>query len=88
MRILHFYPLRSRAAQNKVEFEISNHDFKKLKNELQSQDIGCPWRVVDYDGMSQNYLLIAPDGNVYVPKDLKDVKVGNILKDDLEKYFQ
>ena len=44
--------------------------------------------LIDYDGMSQNYLLIAPDGNVYVPKDLKDVKVGNILKDDLEKYFQ
>ena len=44
--------------------------------------------MVDYYGMSQYYLLIAADGNVYVPKDLKDVKVGNILKDDLEKYFQ
>ena len=61
--------------------------FEQLKMDLKSQDVGCPYRLVDYDGMSQNYLLIAPDGNVYVPDDLKDVKVGHILEDDLKQYF-
>lgn len=86
-RILRFSPLRGRAARNKAEFEISDRDFEQLENDLKSQDIGCPLKLVNYDGMSQNYLLIAPDGTVYVPEDLKDVKVGNILEDDLAGYF-
>lgn len=86
-RILRFSPLRGRAARNKAEFAISDNDFEQLKMDLKSQDVGCPYRLVDYDGMSQNYLLIAPDGNVYVPDDLKDVKVGHILEADLKQYF-
>lgn len=87
-RILRFSPLRGRAVQNKAEFEISDGDFQQLEKALKNQNIGCPWKLVDYDGMSQNYLLIAPDGNVYVPDNLKDVKVGNILNDDLKKHFR
>ena len=32
-------------------------------------------------------MLIAPDGIVYVSEKLNDIKVGNILSDDVTSYF-
>ena len=86
-RILRFSPLRGRAVKNKDDFEIGDQAFKELQADLMNRSINCRLQFVDYDGMSHNYLLIAPDGGVYVSEKLNDIKVGNILTDDLTSYF-
>lgn len=86
-RILRFSPLRGRAVQNKAGFEIDDREFKALKADLMDRDMTCRPQFVDHDGMSNNYLLIAPDGGIYVSEKLNDIKVGNILSDDLTSYF-
>lgn len=49
--------------------------------------MNCRMSFIEHDGRSHNYLLIAPDGGVYVSEKLNDIKVGNILTDDLTSYF-
>lgn len=47
----------------------------------------CDLQFRNYEDMSEKYLLISPEGKLYISTNMKDIVVGDMLKDNLEKYF-
>ena len=86
-RIFRFCPLREKAIKNSSKFEISNDEFIDIKNKLLNLEMECDLQFRNYEDMGEKYLLISPEGKLYISTNMKDIVVGDMLKDNLEKYF-
>ena len=86
-RIFRFCPLRGTAVRNSAFFEITNSQFLDLCMMLKQSNLECKVQFRNYEDMEKGYLLITPRGKLCVSRDLKDVEVGDMLKDNLTKWF-
>lgn len=86
-RIFRFCPLRGTALLNRAAFEITDEQFLALCEDLKQNEFNCLVQFRNYEDMDKGYLLITPKGKLCVSRDLKDVEVGNFLKDDLRSQF-
>ncbi len=86
-RIFRFCPLRGTAVRNRKEFEITGEQFQQIRETIEGLGLGCKLQFRDHVDMEQKYLLINPQGKLCVSRGMKDMVVGDMLQDDLEKYF-
>lgn len=86
-RIFRFCPLRGTALRNSADFEITNEQFFELCEAIKHCKLECAVQFRNYEDMEKGYLLITPKGKLCVSRDLKDVEVGDMLKDDLKNWF-
>lgn len=86
-RIFRFCPIREKSLVNQDMFAISEEEFYLLKNQVQSFNSSTNVDFRNYEDMSTEYLLITPEGDLCISDNLKDIVVGNMLKDDLSLYF-
>ena len=86
-KLLRFCPLRGSALHNRETFEITDEQFHDIKELVKRAGPKCNIQFRDYEDMEKNYLLINPKGKLYLTVNMEDVEVGDMLKDDLRKYF-
>lgn len=86
-RIFRFTPLRERAVKNRDSYEISNEQFLGIKEAINNVKLACKVQFRNYTDMENGYLLINPFGQLCVSQGMKDVIVGDMLKDDLKSKF-
>ena len=87
-RIFRFCPLRGTAVLNKNSFEITDEQFRAVCKSVKNLNLKCAVQFRNYKDMEQGYLLITPAGKLCVSRNLKDVEVGNMLTEDLSRYFK
>lgn len=86
-RIFRFMPLRETAVKNKNEFEISDEQFKFIKEKCNKE---CNITNIEYreeDDMEQKYVLLVANGDIVVTENGKDVTKGNALFDKVSQYM-
>ena len=86
-RVFRFCPLRGTAVENRKLFEITSEQFGKVRDALKRLKLNCAVQFRDYVDMEKGYLLITPSGKLCVSRDLKDIVVGDMLRDDLRTHF-
>ncbi len=87
-RIFRFCPIRELSLKNREHFEITNDNFKKIKEFIKNINLKINVKFRDYDEMDSEYLLITPKGELCVSVNNKDQIVGNMIHDNLSKYFK
>lgn len=86
-RIFRFCPLRGTAVENCEKFEINDNVFFKVKEAINNFNLDCKVQFRDYVDMEKKYLLITPEGKLCVSREMKDMIVGDMISDDLSKWF-
>ena len=86
-RIFRFCPLRETALKNQLKYEITEDEFQKIKNSIQAIELNCEIQFRDYADMENRYLLITPKGKLCVSKNMQDTVIGDMLKEDLHRWF-
>lgn len=86
-RIFRFMPLRETAVKNKNEFEISDEQFKFIKEKCNKE---CNITNIEYreeDDMEKKYVLLVANGDIVITENGKDVTKGNALFDKVSQYM-
>lgn len=86
-RIFRFMPLRETAVKNKDEFEISNEEFDKIKEIIESNTKINKVDFREEKDMEDKYVLLVANGDIIVTENGKDIKKGNGLNDRVSKYM-
>lgn len=86
-RIFRFCPLRETALENRDDFEITDEQFVEVMGVVNHMNLDCKIQFRDYMDMENEYLLITPRGELCVSRHMRDVVVGNMIHDDLRKWF-
>lgn len=87
-RIFRFCPLRGTAVRNRASFEISDEQFRNVCKSVSNLNLKCEIQFRNYVDMEKGYLLITPAGKLCVSRNMKDIEVGDMLTEDLSKYFK
>lgn len=86
-RIFRFMPLRETTVKNKNEFEISDEQFKFIKEKCNKE---CNITNIEYreeDDMEKKYVLLVANGDIVITENGKDVTKGNALFDKVSQYM-
>ena len=86
-RIFRFCPLRGIALRNRKTFEITDKQFSEVCEIVKQIKLNCAVQFRNYEDMEKGYLLITPEGRLCVSREMKDIEVGDMLKDDLKNWF-
>ena len=86
-RLFRFCPLRGTALLNRASFEITDDQFLAVCAVVKQNNLNCAVQFKNYEDMEKGYLLITPKGKLCVSRELKDFEVGDMLKDDLSRWF-
>lgn len=86
-RLFRFCPLRGTALHKRAYFEITDDQFLAVCSAVKRNNLNCALQFRNYEDMEKGYLLITPKGKLCVSRELKDVEVGDMLKDDLSRWF-
>lgn len=86
-RIFRFMPLRETAVKNKNKFEISDEQFKSIKEKCNKE---CNITNIEYreeDDMEKKYVLLVANGDIVITENGKDITKGNALFDKVSQYM-
>lgn len=86
-RIFRFMPLRETAVKNKNEFEISDEQFKSIKEKCNKE---CSVKHIEYrekEDMEKKYILLVANGDIVITENGKDIIKGNAIFDKVSQYM-
>lgn len=86
-RIFMFMPLREIAVKNKNDFQISYKDFDKAKKYIIKNNKAKKMEFRKTKDMESKYILILANGDIIITKKGKDIRMGNALIDNINKWL-
>lgn len=86
-RIFMFMPLREIAVKNKNDFQISYKTFDKAKKYIIKNNKAKKMEFRKTKDMESKYLLILANGDIIITKKGKDIRMGNALIDNINKWI-
>lgn len=88
-KIFQFYPVRGQAIKARAKFDLEPSKFESARKKILAQFDPQECMVVfeNNQELEQSYFSIAPDGEVYVSQNGKDLFLGNLATDSVESIW-
>lgn len=89
-KLFQFYSIRANSYQNADKFSISDENFSKIQTQINKlmSNSSVLLSINTIKDLEGTYFTFAPDGTVYLSANGKDVIIGDIRKDSIEKMWQ
>ncbi|MBD3250139.1 MAG: radical SAM protein [Candidatus Pacebacteria bacterium] len=89
-KIFQFYPVRGRSVVNKDLFSLDSSRFEQVRREVMNLMRDDKIMVVFENNkeLEDSYFSISPSGLAYVSKDGKDVILGDLMNEEVEKIWK
>lgn len=86
-RIFRFMPLRETAIKNRKQFEITDEQFKLIKELCNKKSNINQIEYREEEDMEKKYVLLVANGDIIITENGKDIKKGNALFDKVSIYM-
>jgi len=86
-RIFRFMPLRETAIKNREQFEITDEQFKLIKELCNNKSNINQIEFREEEDMEKKYVLLVANGDIVITDHGKDIKKGNALFDKVSNYM-
>lgn len=86
-RIFRFMPLRETAIKNRKQFEITDEQFKLIKELCNKKSKINQIEYREEEDMEKKYVLLVANGDIIITENGKDIKKGNALFDKVSIYM-
>lgn len=84
-KIFRFQPLRNKAKENRVNYEITDQEFEKKVKSIQEKNKKMKIETRDKKDFEELYLNITPNGDFVITNDYNDKKICSYKDFDFKK---